>query len=77
MWSKIITIKITKDLNYFSLYALDLFNTQVLQFELKYWNKWTFLIYWDAPVYTAYSSFEKGMFNFFSCGIKLIICHCY
>ncbi len=41
MWAKIITIKITKDLNYFSLCALNLFNTQVSQFELNYWNKWT------------------------------------
>ncbi len=42
MWAKIITIKGTKDLNYFSLCALNLFNTQVSQFELNYWNKWTF-----------------------------------
>ncbi len=51
--SLIITIKRTKDLNYFSLCALNLFNTRVSQFELNYWNKWTFphiLIYWDAPV---------------------------
>ncbi len=39
---QIITIKITKDLNYFSLWALNLFHTQVSQFELNYWNKWTF-----------------------------------
>ncbi len=32
MWAKIITIKTTKDLNYFRLCA----------FELNYWNKWTF-----------------------------------
>ncbi len=37
-----ITIKRTKDLNYFSLCALNLFNTRVSQFELNYWNKWTF-----------------------------------
>ncbi len=42
MWAKIITIKRTKDLNYFSLYALHLFNTWVSQFELNYWNKITF-----------------------------------
>ncbi len=42
MWAKIITIKRTKDFNYFSLCALNLFNTQVSQFELNYWNKWTF-----------------------------------
>ncbi len=42
MWAKIITIKRTKDLNYFSLCALNLFNTRVSQFELNYWNKWTF-----------------------------------
>ncbi len=41
MWVKIITIKRTKDLNYFSLCALNLFNTQVSQFELSYWNKLT------------------------------------
>ncbi len=35
MWAKIIT-------NYFSLCALNLFNTQVSQFELNYWSKWTF-----------------------------------
>ncbi len=29
-------------LNYFSLCALNLFNTRVSQFELNYWNKWTF-----------------------------------
>ncbi len=42
MWAKIITIKITKDLNYFSLCALHLFNTRVSQFEFNYWNKLTF-----------------------------------
>ncbi len=42
MWAKIITIKRTKDLNYFSLCALNLFNTRVSQFELNYLNKWTF-----------------------------------
>ncbi len=39
---KIITIKRTKDLNYFSLCAFHLFNTQVSQFELNNWNKLTF-----------------------------------
>ncbi len=39
---KIITIKRTKDLNYFSLCSLNLFNSRVSQFELNYWNKWTF-----------------------------------
>ncbi len=39
MWAKIITIKRTKDLNYFSLCAFNLFNTQVSQFELNYWKK--------------------------------------
>ncbi len=42
MWTKIITIKRTKDLNYFSLCAFNLFNTRVSQFELNYWNKLTF-----------------------------------
>ncbi len=35
-------IKRTKDLNNFSLCALNLFNTQVSQFVLNYRNKWTF-----------------------------------
>ncbi len=55
MWAKIISIKRTKDLNYFSLCALDLFNTRVSQFELNYWNKLTFprhsnlrCIMWDG-----------------------------
>ncbi len=49
-------LKETKDLNYFSLCALNLFNTRVSQFcveELSYWNNELFhdiLIYWDAPV---------------------------
>ncbi len=53
MWAKIITIKGTKDLNYFSLCVLNLFNTQVSQFEFNYWNELfhDILIYWDAPVY--------------------------
>ncbi len=34
--AKIITIKSTKDLNYLSLCAFNLFNTQVSQFELNY-----------------------------------------
>ncbi len=38
MWAKIITIKRTKDLNYFSLCAFNLFNTRVSQFELNYWT---------------------------------------
>ncbi len=42
MWAKIITIKRPKDLNYFSLCALNLFNIQVSQFELNYWNQLTF-----------------------------------
>ncbi len=36
-------LKRTKDLNYFSLCALNLLNTWVSQFELNYWNKcWNF-----------------------------------
>ncbi len=42
MWAKILTFKRSKDLNCFSLCALNLFNAQVLQFELNYWNKSTF-----------------------------------
>ncbi len=64
MWAKIITIKRTKDLNYSSLCALNGFNTRVAQFELNYWNKWTFpwhsnlneWMNWDAPVNVEYSS---------------------
>ncbi len=40
--AKIMKIKRTKDLNCLSQCALNLFNTQVSQFELNYWNKWTF-----------------------------------
>ncbi len=54
MWAKIITIKRTKDLNYFSLCAFNLFNTRVSQFELNYWNKWTFPQYSNSPVYFIY-----------------------
>ncbi len=52
MWAKIITIKITKDLNYLSLCAFNLFNIWVSQFELNYWNELVhdIIIYWDAPV---------------------------
>ncbi len=42
MWAKIITIKRTKDFNYFSLCAMNLFNKRVSQFQLNYWNKWIF-----------------------------------
>ncbi len=44
------TIKRTKDLNYFSLCAFNLFNTQV--FVLNYLNELfhNVLIYWDAPL---------------------------
>ncbi len=42
IWDKIVTIKRTNDLNYFSLCAFNLFNTQISQFELNYWNKLTF-----------------------------------
>ncbi len=53
MWDQIITIKITTDLNYFSPWEVHLFNTQVSQFELNYWNELVhdILIYWEAPVY--------------------------
>ncbi len=57
MWAKIITIKITKDLNYFCLCALNLFNTQVSQFEFNYWNElFDDILIWDAPVYNYASS---------------------
>ncbi len=44
MWAKIISIKRTKDLNYFSLCALNLFNTRISQFELNYWNNQYFSV---------------------------------
>jgi len=56
MWAKIITIKRTKDLNYFSLCAFNLFNTRVSQLEFNYWNKKLFHdihIFLDAPVYVC------------------------
>ncbi len=39
---KIIIIKRTEDLNYFSQCALNVFNTRVSQFDINYWNKWIF-----------------------------------
>ncbi len=49
-------------LNYFSLCAFNLFNTRVSQFELNYWNKWTFprhiYIYIYIYIYMK-SSFPK------------------
>ncbi len=66
MWAKIITIKRTKDSNYFSLCALNLFiyfvqsNVQMnLKHEFHNLSCITkineifhdILIYWDAPVY--------------------------
>ncbi len=71
MWAKIITIKRTKDLNYFSLCALNLFNTRVSQFELNYWNKLSWitelfhdiLIYGDAPVFIQLSDDEISRFK--------------
>ncbi len=82
MWAKIITIKRTKDLNYFSLCALNLFNTWVSQLlswiteinELFH----DILIYWDAPVDVMRSSSYIEASDFFKChkvflggGIKL------
>ncbi len=55
MWAKIITIKRTKDLNYFSLCALNLFYTH--EFHNLSWISeinelfHDILINWDAPVY--------------------------
>ncbi len=53
---QIITIKRTKDLNYFILCAMNLFNTQVSQFIQSRITEINvllhdILIYWDAPVY--------------------------
>ncbi len=56
MWAKIITIKITKDLNYVSLCALNLLKHE---FHNLSWiteiNELfhDILIYWDAPVHTS------------------------
>ncbi len=61
MWAKIITIKRTKDLNCFSLCALNLFNTQVSQFELNYWNKGTFP--GQSILLRCTCNFEKKCFN--------------
>ncbi len=67
MWAKIITIKRTKDLNYFSLCALNLFNTRVSQFELNYWNKWTFPQHSKllrCTCITCMHSFETALITF-------------
>ncbi len=69
---KIITIKRTKDLNYFSLCALNLFN---IQFHNLSWiteiNELfhDVLIYWDAPVYIWVSLSEMSDSKYwpFSC----------
>ncbi len=54
MWAKIITIKRTKDLNYFRLCALKfhkLFN---------YWNElFDNILIWDAPVYNGLRLFYE------------------
>ncbi len=60
MWAKIITIKRTKGLNYFSLCAFNLFNTQVSQFELNYWNKWTFP--WHSNLLRCTCTRRKGSY---------------
>ncbi len=60
MWAKIITIKRTKDLNYFRLCALNLFNTQVSQIEFNYWNElFDDILIWDAPVYNGLCLFYE------------------
>ncbi len=52
MWTKIITIKRTKDLNYFSLCGLNSLNTWVLSWITEINELFhDILIYWDAPVY--------------------------
>ncbi len=43
LYPSMLTESWVEDLNYFSLCALNIFNTWVSQFELNYWNKWTFL----------------------------------
>ncbi len=76
MWAKIITIKRTKDLNYFSLCALNLFNTRVSQFELNYWNKWTFpphtnLLRCTCISFKDFKYITQGQFNCLSICIML------
>ncbi len=80
MWAKIITIKRSKDLNYFNLCALNLFNTQVHNLSWITEINEIFhdiLIYWDAPVYTiteALWPLTKSIFepsNIISCYIKV------
>ncbi len=58
MWAKIISIKRTKDLNFFSLWALNLrheFHNLSLITEINelFHN---ILIYWDAPVHDVFLS---------------------
>ncbi len=53
MWAKLITIKRTKDLNYFSLFALNLLIhefhnlSSITEINVLFHD---ILIYWDAPV---------------------------
>ncbi len=81
MWAKIITIKRTKDLKYFSLFALNLFNTQVSQFELNYWNKWTFPQHSNllrctcVCIYNIYLLI-LSLFNL-SIGLLILLCPCH
>ncbi len=77
MWAKIITIKRTKDLNYFRLCALNLFNTQVSQIEFNYWNElFDDILIWDAPVYNGLRLFyelnyDEFFFYIFFCSLAL------
>ncbi len=61
MWAKIISIKRTKDLNYFSLCAFNLFNNKFHNLSLTAEINDLFhniLIYWDAPVYASHVALQ-------------------
>ncbi len=68
MWAKIITINRTKDLNYFSLCAFNLFNTRVSQFEFNYWIKWTFPRHSNLLTCTCMYSYWKCFVRVFQFG---------
>ncbi len=76
MWAKIFTIKRTKDLNYFSLCALNLFNTQVSQFDFNYWNKLTLPWHFNLLKCTCiYISVSAGIYFYIYIIIPATITH--
>ncbi len=70
---KIITIKRTKDLNYFSLCALYLFNTRVSQFELNYWNKLTFPRHSNLRCTCMLIFCSRHIYDYYQC-LKMLCC---